>query len=140
MVMIDQSLQDLMKQAAETANVRSLFDRFSDDVELRMTMAVTLSTCEGQRGRESVIRHLQNAGDADGPRIKEPIEVFADSERFVVCQDVGIAFAAGLNVRCERTLVFDVHEGFITRIAIHHELFPAMSRAQLPIAEAMAEA
>ena len=138
--MIDQSLQDLMKQVAETANFHSLFDRFSDDVELRMSMAVTLSTCRGQRGRESVIRHLQNAGDADGPRINEPIEVFADSERFVVCHDAGVAIAAGLNVRCERTLVFDVHEGLITRIAIHHELLPAVSRAGLPFAEAMAEA
>ena len=138
--MIDQSLQALMKQVAETANFHSLFDRFSDDVELRMTMAVTLSTCKGQRGRESVIRHLQNAGDADGPRVNEPIEVFADSERFVVCHDASVAIAAGLNVRCERTLVFDVHEGLVTRIAIHHELLPAVSRAGLPFAEAMAEA
>jgi len=121
-----------MRQVAKAADFRSLFDHISDNVELRLTMAVASSTCSERRGRHSVIRYLQSLGGTVQPRIEELTEVFAHGERCVVCHDEGIATPGGLSLRCARTLVFDVHKGFITRIAIHYELSPAMSRRPCP--------
>jgi hypothetical protein len=123
--MMDHNLQDLMRRVTETENFRPLFAHFSDNVELRVTMALASSARSERRGKPSVIRHLQVARHAVQPRIEEPIEFFVDGERFVACHDKSVAAAVGLNLRCERTLVFDVHEGFVTRIAIHYELSPA---------------
>ena len=138
--MIEHDLQHLMRQVAETADFRTLFDWFSDDVELRTTMAVTSSTGHERRGRESVIHQLQNLRNAAKSRTEDPIEFFAGSERFVACHDEAVAIAAGLDLRCERTLVFDVHHGLITRIAIHYELSPAVRRPAAAVASATAEA
>ena len=141
--MIDPTLQDLMQQGAKTANFDLLFDRLSDDVDLKVTMSVASSTCSERRGRQSVIRHLQSLGSAGASGIEEPTEFFADGARCVVCHDEGIAIPNGFTLRCERTFVFDVHEGLVTRIAIHYELSPAVSRhpiKALPIPETAAEA
>src|SRR5262245_58684831 len=102
---MDQTLQDLMRHVGKTANFRPLVDRLSDDVELRVTMAVASSTRSERRGKHSVTRHLQSLGNSVQPRIEEPAEFFADGNRCVACHDESIAIPAGLNLRCERTLV-----------------------------------
>jgi len=137
---MNHNLQDLMRRVTATENFRPLFAHFSDNVELRVTMALASSARSERRGKSSVIRHLQAAGHAVQPPIEEPIEFFVDGERFVACHDKSTATAFGLNLRCERTVVFDVHEGFVSRIAIHYELSPAAERPAAALAIVTANA
>jgi len=139
-MMIDGNLQNLMRQVTQTADFRSLFAHFSDDIELRVTMALAPSARSERRGKPAVIRHLRAAGGAVQPRITAPFEFFANGERFVACHDERIAIAAGLDLRCERTLIFDVHGGFVTRITMHYELSPAAERPAAAVAAFAANA
>ena len=130
--MISQAVQDAIEQVTETANFGALFDHFADDIELRVAIAVGSSVYNEHRGKRSVISYLQNVGEADAPRIDEPLDFFASGDRIVAFRDERFAIGTGLTVHSECALVFDVHDGLITRLGIHYELSPVVEARLSP--------
>jgi ketosteroid isomerase-like protein len=124
--MISQALQATIERVVETADFRPLFDAFADDIELRVAIALRAPVCDERRGKKSVIGHLQKIGNADSPPSDNPPDFFASGERVVAFRDECFAIGGGLTLRSECALVFDVREGSITRLGIHHELSPVV--------------
>jgi hypothetical protein len=122
--MMNRTLQDTIKQAADTNDFRSIFDRLANDVELQVTVDIAPSAHRVRRGRQSVMDQLQSR---DGvAAISSPLEFFAEGSRFVACSDETFAIGSGVSMRSERTVVVDVRNGTITRIGIHYDVTPAV--------------
>jgi hypothetical protein len=130
--MISQAVQDAIEQVAETANFRPLFDHFPDDIELKVTITVGSPLCMERRGKQSIISYLQNVSEAPTLRIGGPLDFFASGERIVVIRDEHFAIGSGLTVRSESALVFEIHDGLITRLGIHYELSPRVEACPTP--------
>jgi hypothetical protein len=121
---MNRTLQDAIKQAAETMDFRALFDRLADDVELQVTVDIAPSTRRVRRGRQSVSDQLRSRGGVAA--INSPLEFFAEGKRFVACRDESFAIGIGVTMRSQRTVVFDLRDGAIVRIGIHYDLTPAV--------------
>ena len=122
--MISLAVRDAIEEVAETANFDALSDLFADDIELTVAVAVGPPGHSEHRGKRSVISHLQSAAKADAPPFDETTDFFASGDRIVAIRDARFAIGSGLTVRSECALVFDVHNGLITRLGIHYELSP----------------
>ena len=121
--MMRPAVQDTIKSAVETGDLSSLYDYFADDVELRMAMAVG-SSVSGERSKRSVIDHLQKLGEVDLRPHHEAPGLLAEGDRVVAFWDESVPLRSGVAIRSQCTLVFDVRDGLITRLAIHHDLSP----------------
>jgi len=126
--MMRQAVQDTIKRAVETGDFSSLYDCFADDVELEIAMAV-VSPASSDRCKASVINCLQNLGEVHFLPEYEGPEFFANGERVVAFWDERVSLRSGVTIRSECTLVFDVRDGLITRLAIHHDLSPVRASA-----------
>jgi ketosteroid isomerase-like protein len=121
--MISQAVHDAIKRAIDAGDFRSLHDYFADDVELKIAMAVG-SPGADEHCKRPVIEYLQKLGDFDTPPDGEPPEFFANGDRVVAFWDESVLLKSGVAIRSQCTLVFDVRDGLITRLAIHHDLSP----------------
>ena len=77
----------------------------------------------GERSKRCVIDRLQRLGSV--PPDHEAPEFVVNGERIVAFWDESVSLRGGLAIRSQCTLVFDIHDGLITRFAIHHDLSPA---------------
>ena len=125
--MISHDVQDTIRAAVASGDLRSLHGCFADDVELKIAMAVG-PPVPGARGKRSVIDRLQRLGNV--PPNHEAPEFVANGERMVAFWDESVLLRSGLTIRSQCTLVFDIHYGSITRFAIHHDL--SLARAGMP--------
>ena len=121
--MTRQVVQDTIKSAIETGDFSALYDYLADDVELKMAMAVA-SPVSSERCKPSVIECLQKLGEVDMPLDHEAPEIIASGERVVAFWDEIVSLRSGVAIRVQCTLVFDVRDGLITRLAIDHDLSP----------------
>jgi hypothetical protein len=126
--MESKSLHDAIRVAADTANFEPLFGYFADDIELRISIALQPPATEQRRGRLAVIRHLQRRYGVDSPASEESVDLFGSDGRIVACRSVSVAVAGGLTVRNDCALVFDIGDGMVRHLAIHHE-FSGKGRA-----------
>jgi hypothetical protein len=124
--MISQAVQDAIEEVVETANFSALFDHFADDAELRVAIAVSSPGYSVHRGKRSVMSRLQSVGELDALGIDDPLDFFAGGDRIVAVRDERFAIGSGLTVRSECALVFDVHDGCISRLGIHYQLSPVV--------------
>jgi hypothetical protein len=115
-------LLDAIRIAAEVADFEPLFDYFADDIELRVSIALQSPSSEKRRGRQSVIRHLRLRYGVGSPPSEAPVDVFGSANRVVACRSATFAIARGLRVRDDCALAFDMSDGLIDQLAIHHEL------------------
>jgi hypothetical protein len=123
---MDLSLLDVIRVAARTGDFRPVFDYLAEDVEFSIAIELRLPTRTEIRGRQSVIRHLQSLDAMEPPMQEEPVDVFSAGERIVACRNASVAIQTGMSIDSECTLVFDVCNGLIARLAIQHELFTAL--------------
>lgn len=121
--MMNGALQDAIKCAIETGALSPLRDHCSDDVELEIRMAGE-PFATNARSSPSVIDHMQEFGKVASAPSHDAPEVIANSERGVACWDEWASLRSGVAIRVQCTLVFDVREGLITRLAIHHDVSP----------------
>ena len=124
--MISQGLLQAIRVVGGTGNFRSVFDYFSEDVEFSVLLEFRSPTRSAIRGRQSVIRHLQNLNGTDSQMIETPVDIFGDGERIVTCRNAIGTIEAGATIGSECTLVFDIRKGLIRRLAVHHELSTAL--------------
>jgi ketosteroid isomerase-like protein len=129
--MISQVVQDAIKNAIDTGDFSPLYDYFADDVELRIAMAVG-SSISDERSKRSVIDCLQKLAEVDLPLDDQAPEFVANGKRIVAFWDESLPLRSGLAMRDQCTLVFDVNDGLITRLAIHHDLSPALTTKSEP--------
>jgi hypothetical protein len=120
--MISQAVQNAIREATESADFRPLFDHFADDVELGITIVGGSGVSERYRGKRSVIDRLRSIAHGESRPIDEFPDLFASGERIVAFRDQRLAVGIGLTIHSECVLVFDVHDGLITRLSISHEL------------------
>ena len=137
--MIGQALQDAISYAVETGELSFLHAHFSDDVELRIEMAVgpIISTSQG---KASAIDRLQNFGKVVVAPYDEVPEINANGDRVVACWDETVFLRSGLALGVQCALVFDVRDGSIVRVAIHHDLVPVRASGLRPRRQELASA
>jgi ketosteroid isomerase-like protein len=126
--MISQAIQDAIRRAAESSDFRALFDHVADDVELSIAVTAGPRGVRQCRGKRCVIDRLFDIGDA-GWRAARRVEFVVHDDRVVALRDEPIVVPTGLLLRCECAMVFDVHDGAITHIALNHELSPVWQPA-----------
>lgn len=129
--MMNEVLQDTIKCAIETGALSFLHDHFSDDVELEIRMAIE-PLASVARSRPDVIDRLRDFDKvASAPGHGAP-DVIANGERVVACWDEWVSLRSGASIRVQCTMVFDLREGSIARLAIHHDVSPlrTSTRAQ----------
>jgi ketosteroid isomerase-like protein len=120
--MASKDLCELIRTAAEKTDFEPLFDYFAHDIELRISIALQASASEERRGRSSVIRHLRlRYGPGFAPS-EEPVDLFGSGDRVVARRAANVAIGSGLKLRDDCALVFDIVDGMIDQLAIHHEL------------------
>lgn len=124
--MTTNSLPKAIMAVADTVDFRPLFEHLADDVELRVTVAVRSAVCE-RHGKRSVMRHLRPSAPAEIPRVSEPPDSFADGRRIVAFREQTLSLGGSVAIHGECAFVFDVHDGLVTRLGIHHELAPLMN-------------
>lgn len=129
--MISQAVQDTIKRAIEAGDFSSLYDYFADDVELRIAMAVGSSVSD-ECCKRSVVDRLRKLGKVALSPDDEAPEFVANGERIVAFWDESVSLRSGVAIRSQCTLVFDVHDGLITRLAIHHDLSPVRASGGEP--------
>jgi len=129
--MDSRGLQDVIKIAAETGSFDPLFSYFADDIELRISVALQSPATESRRGRWSVIRRLQRLYSGDSPTSDEPVDVFSSGNRIVACRYASVAIAGGLSIRDECALLFDIRNGLIEHLGIHHELSTLLDKGDV---------
>ena len=127
--MISQAVQDAIKNAVETGDFRSLRGCLADDVELRIALAAGSAVAE-EAGMRSAVDCLQKLAQAESLADDEGPEIVANGERIVAFWDENVSLRSGVAIRGQSTLVFDVHDGLITRLAIHHDL--SLAPASMP--------
>jgi hypothetical protein len=132
--MISQSIQDAIRRAAESSDFRALFDHLADDVQLNITVMAGPGSTRQCRGKRCVIDRLFDIGDA-GWRAARRVEFVVHDHRVVALRDEPIVVPTGLLLRCECAMVFDVHDGAITHIALNHELSSVWQTAASPLRE-----
>lgn len=129
--MMNEALQDTIKCAIETGELSSLHDHFSDDVELKIGIAVEpLASVE--RCSPSGIDRLEDFGKVALAQNHVVPEVIANGERVVAFWDEWVSLRSGVAIRIQCTLVFDVREGLITRLAVHHDISPVRTSRRAP--------
>ena len=109
-------------EVARSGDFSHVSDYLAEDVQFSVSIAVRSPTRKELHGRESVIAHLRNLDGRDSSKIDEAVDVFAGGERIVATRNVIVAVGANTSLRNECTLVFDVRDGLIRRLALHHEL------------------
>jgi len=119
---IGQSLLQASRVVAEGGDFNRLFEYLAPDVEFSVSIEVRSPTREEIRGRQSVIAHLRSINGTHSPKSEEPVDVFVGGQRIVSSRNATVAIGADFVVDSECTLVFDVHDGMISRFAIHYEL------------------
>jgi len=129
--MDSKGLHDAIRIAAETGRFDPLFGYFADDIELRISVALQSPASESRRGRRSVIGHLQRLHSSGSLTSEEPVDVFSSGNRIVACRYASVAIAGGLTVRDECALLFDIRDGLIEHLGIHHELSTLLDRAEV---------
>jgi ketosteroid isomerase-like protein len=115
-----QAVEDVIKRAIETGDVGALDACFADDMEFEVALA--LGTAAPGRCASEPLRQLERI---DLPHGDSAPEFFVDGERIVAFWDERVSLRTGVAIRSQSTLVFDVRDGLITRLAIHHDLAPA---------------
>jgi hypothetical protein len=65
---------------------------------------------------------LRSLDGRDPSKLDEAVDVFAGGERIVATRNAIVAIGADTSLRNECTLVFDLVDGLIRRLAVHHEL------------------
>ncbi|HEX4882708.1 MAG TPA: hypothetical protein VFX05_01135 [Casimicrobiaceae bacterium] len=127
------TVQEAVRHAVERGELAPLFDHFTDDVEVAVTLNLPASAHRTCRGRQSAIVSLGASDDARRPP-RAAQDVFGNDERIVALLDQGLATGPGLAVRSECVLVLDLRDGAIARLAIHHELFPVLPAVPAAVA------
>jgi hypothetical protein len=122
--MVSQVVQQAIKRAIVSGNFSPLYNSFADDAELRMAMTAG-SSISNERGQRSVVARLRSLVEGDLSPANEAPEFFADGERIVAYWDEIVSLRSGMAIRDQCTLVFDVRDGLIIRLAINHDLSPA---------------
>lgn len=116
------SVHAALERFARTRDFSTLTRFLADDVELRTTMAAVAPTISECKGRGTVLDCLQGGSRASRARA-ERAEITGDANRFVVVDAVDVAIPfAGAATHDAFAVVFEMRDGAITRIVIHHEL------------------
>jgi len=129
--MDNRGLHEAITIVAETGSFDPLFSYFADDIELRISVALQSPATESRRGRSSVIRRLQRLYGGDSPTTEEPVDVFSSGNRIVACRYASVAIAGGLAIRDECALLFDISNGLIEYLGIHHELSTPLDKVEV---------
>jgi ketosteroid isomerase-like protein len=115
--------QSTIERIVGAGDFEALADYLADDVEFKLTITVGSPANGEVRGKQAVIDYLTNVADADGDEQDRSPETFGSHERFVIAGDDGLAITkSGVRARSEYAFVFDVSDGLITRMLIHHDL------------------
>ena len=125
------SLHGAIRIVAASGSFDPIFSYFADDIELRISVALQSPATESRRGRWSVIRRLQGLYGGDSPTSDKPVDVFTSGNRIVACRYASAAIAGGLAIRDECVLLFDIRNGLIEHLGIHHELSTLLDKAEV---------
>ena len=69
-----------------------------------------------------MISYLTGINGADSAPLEEAVDVFVGGERIVCSRNTTVMTGTTFTISNECTLVFDVHDGLISRLAMHYEL------------------
>lgn len=114
-------IHDAIRKAIEGRNFLLIVDRFAEDVELGITVVSSSTISHQYRGKRLVIGYLPTFVSPRLPFDKR-WDYFQSGDRIVAFRDGRLDVEIGLTVRCEVALVFDVHDGLISRVTITYEL------------------
>lgn len=115
--------QSTIERIVRAGDFDALAGYLADDVEFKLTITVGSPANGEVRGKQAVIDYLTNATDADRDKEDRSPETFGSRERFVIAGDDELAITkSGVRARSEYAFVFDISDGLITRLRIHHDL------------------
>jgi ketosteroid isomerase-like protein len=120
---MSQAVADMIRKAIDTGDLGALDGCFADDMEFEVALA--LGRAVPGRCASEPPRQFERI---DLPRGDSAPEFFVGAGRIVAFWDERVALRTGIAIRSRSTLVFDVRDGLITRLAIHHDLTPASAR------------
>jgi hypothetical protein len=122
-------------ETVRSGDFSHVLEYLAEDVQFGVSIAIRSPASVGINDRDSLIAHLQGRGGASTSKIDEAVDVFVRGERIVATRNAIVALGADTALTNECTLVCDVCDGLIRRLAVYHELSNAVepgSKASAP--------
>ena len=118
-----QQVQDVIRNAVLSGDLASLEAWLAEDVELNVAVTAGPAGLRDRR-KAPVLERLRQLGDPNRPPDTEAASFLGNGQRIVAFWDEAVPLSTGIGLRCECTLVFDLRDGCIARLTLHHELVP----------------